>query len=154
VAEKERELERIRKLIEEKINELNRELEAWKLCLKLLEKSVKVEEKPEEKAKLLVEIKDDLGNPLAKIYSDNQNLIILPEENVSINTASREFKQFFVRKVLDGIKKENPLADYEIDEENGVLRKVIVKNVSGTREIRRIQGAVKWTFKKFIKTRL
>jgi len=156
VAEQERrlELERIKKLIEEKIDELNKELEVWKLCLKLIEGTVRLRERPVEEARLLVEVKDELGNSLAKIYKDNNNLVIVPDRNVTINTSSREFSQFFIRKVLDGIKRENPSADYEVLEKNRILQKIIVKNISEAREVKRIQGAVRWTFKKFMKPRL
>ncbi|RLE54390.1 MAG: hypothetical protein DRJ26_01985 [Candidatus Methanomethylicota archaeon] len=156
MAEQERrlELERIKKLIEEKIDELNKELEVWKLCLKLIEGTVRLRERPVEEARLLVEVKDELGNSLAKIYKDNNNLVIVPDRNVTINTSSREFSQFFIRKVLDGIKRENPSADYEVLEKNRILQKIIVKNISEAREVKRIQGAVRWTFKKFMKPRL
>ena len=40
------------------------------------------------------------------------------------------------------------------EEKNRILQKIIVKNISEAREVKRIQGAVRWTFKKFMKPRL
>ncbi|HID15854.1 MAG TPA: hypothetical protein EYP16_03505 [Candidatus Atribacteria bacterium] len=149
--EKDQQLEDLRKRIIERIEALNEELKAWQTCLKLIDKLLKrVEEKPPKIEKIIAEIRDDSGVILAKIYGDKNEVKIIPERRVQVDVNSKEFKQFFIRKVLENIRRENPKVQYKIKENRGILLEVSLKNISRERELRRIQGAVKWTFKKFL----
>ncbi|MCS7385032.1 MAG: hypothetical protein NDF53_04805 [archaeon GB-1867-097] len=145
------EREKLKEMIKEKINQLNREIEIYKLCLEIL--GGEVEEREAAKVigerKIISEIYSNDGKPLAKIYGEADRIIIVPERNVNVNVNSREFKQFFIRKVLYGIKRENPLVRYEIKDRGGILTEIILRNITSQKEIKRLQGAVKWTFKQF-----
>jgi len=151
--------EDLKRTIKEKINQLTKELEILKLCLAILNKEPiekrEKEKKPTIKKKttkrsLIAQISDNEGNNLAKIYGEEDRVIITPENKVKVDINSREFRQFFIRKVLLGIKKERPLITYEVKDRDGILTEIVLKNITSEREIKRLQGAIKWTFKQFI----
>jgi len=150
VREKDQQLEDLRKRILERIEELNDELKAWQTCLQLVDELLKREKAPLKVEKIIAEIRDNTGNLLAKIYGSRDEMRIIPEKEVQVDVNSKEFKQFFIKKVLENIRKENPKVQYEIKERRGILLEVSLRNISSERELRRIQGAVKWTFKKFL----
>lgn len=149
--EEEKQLEGLRKKIIERIEELNEELKAWKGCLQMIDGLLRGKEKVTLKVeKLIAEIKDNSGILLAKIYGNKSEMRIIPEKRIRVDVNSKEFKQFFIKKVLENIRKENPRVQYNVKEKRGILLEVSLKNISSERELRRIQGAVKWTFKKFL----
>lgn len=144
-------IEELRRRITERIRELNKELEAWQTCLQLINEMLRREEKASLGMKrVIAEIRDNSGTLLAKMYEDRNEIKIIPEKEVRVNVNSKEFKQFFIGKVLENIRKENPRVEYNVKEHEGILMEISLKNISSERELRRIQGAVKWTFKKFL----
>ncbi|GEM_PF-849692 len=164
-------LDELRKFIEKRIVELEREIQLWKICLRLVEKKLRVKEKGieveirermtreeelrkavklEETKKPSLEILDNRGRVIAQIFEYGNTMKIVPDEHVKVNINSKEFRQFFIGKVLAGIKKENPRFSYNIIEKKGLLVQIVVKGVVSERERKRIYGAIKWTFSKFI----
>lgn len=162
--------EKLKSLIKERIDQLSREIEVLKLCLEIMgEKTVttqkeivKTEMEKEKVAqpqkaetverKLLSSINEG-GENIANIYVEKEKLIIVPGKNVKVDVNSKDFKNFFIKKVLLGLKKEKAAITYEVKDSNGILQEVIVRNVAEERDIRRIEGAVKWTFSRFLKTK-
>lgn len=143
--------------LREKIEELSKEIDVLKMCLEILgEKTetppqkVEIITKKVEGRKLLTTISEGDKN-LANIYAEENKVIIVPNKNIRIDTNSREFKEFFIKKVLLGLKREKPAITYEIKDERGVLNEIVIKNIMEEKDIKRIEGAVKWTFSRFIK---
>jgi hypothetical protein len=167
LSEEDKEREKLKSLLKERIDQLSKEVEVLKMCLEILgEKSTvaqqktsetKVEvkvEKPVQKAKtperkLLTSISEG-GESIANIYVEEDKIIVVPGKNVKVDVNSRDFKDFFVKKVLFGLKKEKPSISYEVKDVNGTLKEVIIKNITEERDVKRIEGAVKWTFSRFI----
>ncbi|MCR6623761.1 MAG: hypothetical protein NDF58_04290 [archaeon YNP-LCB-024-027] len=167
MSEEDKEREKLKSLLKERIDQLSKEVEVLKMCLEILgEKSTvaqqktsetKVEvkvEKPVQKAKtperkLLTSISEG-GESIANIYVEEDKIIVVPGKNVKVDVNSRDFKDFFVKKVLFGLKKEKPSISYEVKDVNGTLKEVIIKNITEERDVKRIEGAVKWTFSRFI----
>jgi len=163
--------EKLKALIKEKIDQLNKEIEVLKMCLEIIsEKSVATQKKAMEttieakipspqpqkiettERKLLSSINEGKEN-IANIYVEKEKIIIVPGRNVEVDINSRDFKDFFIKKVLLGLKKEKAAVTYEVKDSNGILKEVIIRNVSEEKDIRRIEGAVKWTFSRFLKTK-
>ncbi len=158
----------LKRFIENRINEIEKEIALWKALLEIIERRIqgevvksfeKHERVPEREyyealrgksEKLVSEIFDERGILLAKIYERNGEIVVRPSSKVKVRIESKEFKQFFIRKVLGGIKRENPNFKYKIFDRSGILIEIILKNIANDREKRRIQGAIKWTFKKFL----
>ncbi|MCR6668520.1 MAG: hypothetical protein NDF51_00775 [archaeon YNP-WB-040] len=167
MSEEDKEREKLKSLLKERIDQLSKELEVLKTCLEILgekptaaqqktsETKVEVKvEKPVQKAKtperkLLTSISEG-GENIANIYVEEDKIIVVPGKNVKVDVNSRDFKDFFVKKVLFGLKKEKPSISYEVKDVNGTLKEVIIKNVTEERDVKRIEGAVKWTFSRFI----
>ncbi|MCR6691491.1 MAG: hypothetical protein MRT15_03800 [archaeon YNP-LCB-003-016] len=167
MSEEDKEREKLKSLLKEKIDQLSKEVEILKMCLEILSEKptaaqqklseTKVEvkvEKPVQKAKtperkLLTSISEG-GENIANIYVEEDKIIVVPGKNVKVDVNSRDFKDFFVKKVLFGLKKEKPSISYEVKDVNGTLKEVIIKNVTEERDVKRIEGAVKWTFSRFI----
>jgi hypothetical protein len=167
LSEEDKEREKLKSLLKERIDQLSKELEVLKTCLEILgekptaaqqkpsETKVEVKvEKPVQKAKtperkLLTSISEG-GENIANIYVEEDKIIVVPGKNVKVDVNSRDFKDFFVKKVLFGLKKEKPSISYEVKDVNGTLKEVIIKNVTEERDVKRIEGAVKWTFSRFI----
>lgn len=156
-------VERIKILLKEKINQLTKEIEILKMCLELIsEKSIseeKIEEKPTvhkkieiAERKLLSSISEDKEN-IANIYAEGDKIIIVPGKNVEVNVNAKDFKDFFMKKVLLGLKKEKPSITYEIKDVNSILKEIVIKNIIEERDLKRIEGAVKWTFSRFLKSK-
>lgn len=167
MSEEDKEREKLKSLLKERIDQLSKEVEILKMCLEILSEKptaaqqktseTKVEvkvEKPVQKAKtperkLLTSISEG-GENIANIYVEEDKIIVVPGKNVKVDVNSRDFKDFFVKKVLFGLKKEKPSISYEVKDVNGTLKEVIIKNVTEERDVKRIEGAVKWTFSRFI----
>lgn len=159
--------ERLKSLLKERIDQLSREVEVLKMCLEILgEKTTTTQQKMSETAlemkvekpvqkvkpterKLLMSISEG-GENIANIYVEEDKIVVVPGKNVKVDVNSRDFKDFFVKKVLFGLKKEKPSISYEVKDVNGTLKEVIIKNVTEERDIKRIEGAVKWTFSRFL----
>jgi len=162
--------EKLKSLIKERIDQLSREIEVLKLCLEIMgektvttqkeivktemekEKMVQPQKAETVERKLLLSINEG-GENIANIYVEKEKLIIVPGKNVKVDVNSKDFKNFFIKKVLLGLKKEKAAITYEVKDSNGILQEVIVRNVAEERDIRRIEGAVKWTFSRFLKTK-
>lgn len=162
--------EKLKNLIKERIDQLSREIEVLKLCLEIMgektvttqkeivktemekEKMVQPQKTETVERKLLSSINEG-GENIANIYVEKEKLIIIPGKNVKVDVNSKDFKNFFIKKVLLGLKKEKAAITYEVKDSNGILQEVIVRNVAEERDIRRIEGAVKWTFSRFLKTK-
>jgi hypothetical protein len=167
LSEEDKEREKLKSLLKERIDQLSKEVEVLKMCLEILSEKpaeaqqkvseTKVEvkvEKPIQKAKtperkLLASISEG-GENIANIYVEEDKIIVVPGKNVRVDVNSRDFKDFFIKKVLFGLKREKPSISYEVKDVNGTLKEVIIKNITEERDVKRIEGAVKWTFSRFI----
>jgi len=100
------------------------------------------------------------GEKLARVvvYPSKVEIVLLKEFSAS----TPPFESFFVRKVLEGYKRkdEDLVArgekspgegfDYQIEEDGGILRKVVVMNYGDKRVVDEIKNTLRWTLEKMV----
>ncbi len=161
-------IDEIKKFLEEKIQELKKEKEILELILGLLESGVvsprgtiKIEPKPGEK---IVPLRSSDGTLLAEMYIGKDEMRIIPFVELSVDIPP--FRQFFIARVLEGIKKKDidriergeldtsKAFDYEIIVDRGIIKEIRLKNIFDERRRMDIKSSAKWTLEKMLeKTR-
>ncbi len=162
-------IDEIKKYLEERISQLKRELEYLELLLsfiesgviseKLLSKEMKVPRPGEE----VIPLKTTSGEHIADIYISKNEIRVIPLVDLDINIPP--FKTFLINKVFEGLKRRdreaverglilpNQAFDYEIDEEDGIIREIRLMNISDERRKIELKSAIKWTLEKMYEKR-
>lgn len=158
----------IKKFLEERIQELKKEKEMLELILSLLEsgvispkRTVKIEPRPGEK---IVPLRGSDGTLLAEMYIGKSEIRIIPFVELSVDIPP--FRQFFIARVLEGIKRKDidriergeidasKAFDYEIIVDRGIIKEIRLKNIFDERRRMDIKSSAKWTLEKmFEKTK-
>ncbi len=163
------ELLQLRKSIEEKIAELERELELYRKILAALDEMIgkksfttaAEERERRESARKPLEVQtlkskdgEELGT--AEIYEDE--IILKPRGQVRLEGLLR---RFFIEKLLERYKEEdedavrqgkkNAALEYEVQEEDGVVKAIVVKNYGDENRRRDIIRAFRWTLERALK---
>ncbi|MEZ0346031.1 MAG: hypothetical protein ABWK01_05740 [Infirmifilum sp.] len=100
------------------------------------------------------------GEHLARVfvYPDTVEIVFLKEMQAS----TPPFESFFVRKVLEGYKRKDEdlvakgekspdeVFDYEVVDENGVLKKVVIRNYGDRKAVNEIKSTLRWTLNKML----
>mgnify|MGYP001770708833 FL=1 len=159
----------LRKSLEEKIAELEKELELYRKILAALDEVIgrksfttAAEEKERREAgrkPLEVQIlKSKEGEELgtAEIYEDE--IVLKPKSPVKLEGL---LKRFFIEKLLERYKEEdedavrqgkkNAALDYEVQEEDGAVKAIVVKNYGDENRRRDIIRAFRWTLERALK---
>lgn len=164
------ELLQLRKSVEEKIAELEKELELYKRILAVLDEVIgkrsfttaAEERERRESARRPLEVQslkskdgEELG--AAEIYEDE--VVLKPKVQVRLEGLLR---RFFIEKLLERYKEEDQDAvrqgkksaalDYEVQEEEGVVKAIVVKNYGDENRRRDIIRAFRWTLERALKT--
>ncbi|MEM2083608.1 MAG: hypothetical protein QXP60_07995 [Nitrososphaerota archaeon] len=163
--EKIKALAEIKKYLEEKLIELNKEIDMIKIILgivneQLVAKSFKQIEIPKtqlpKEAEELREIRSRKGELLGTIQITSNMIRITPSPEIELSQENRPFKSFFIKKVLDGmIQKDKKLIDsgqlqpgmeisYDILQEGEYIREIIIKNYSSETRLKEIINAIRW----------
>jgi len=161
-------IDEIKKFLEGKIQELKREKEVLELILSLLESGmigphspIKAEPRPGEK---IVPLRSSDGTLLAEMYVGKTEMRIVPFVELSVDIPP--FRQFFIARVLEGIKKKDmdriergqldpsKAFDYEIIVDRKIIKEIRLKNIFDERRRMDIKSSIKWTLEKmFEKTK-
>lgn len=116
-------------------------------------------EELEEPIQILT-ISSRMGEQLARMFVYHDRIVIKFTKTFHITT--QPFQAFFVKKVLEGFKrKDDDLVaqgikmpgetfDYQIVDENGVLKEVIIKNYGSKDNITEIKNTLRWTLNKML----
>ena len=95
---------------------------------------------------------------LGTAYISKSKIAIVPASTVMLNVNTPPFKSFFVNRILDGMKskdneliaqetiKSNEILNYDIEESNGVISKIIVTNYRDNTRLTEIINTVIWAF--------
>ncbi len=108
-----------------------------------------------------VPIKHVDGTTLAELLIDKNKIVVLMAPGVNLHKTTRPFESFFIRDVLEAMREKDyerysrgeiqpdQILDYRIQsDENGVLQKIEVLNVSDEKRVREIKSAIKWTLRR------
>jgi hypothetical protein len=159
----------LRKAIEEKIAQMEKELELYRKVLAALDEAIgkrsfttaaeererrEAARKPLEVQTLKSKDGEELG--VAEIYEDE--LVLKPKVPVKLEGL---LKRFFVEKLLERYREEDEDAvrqgkreaalEYEVQEEGGAVKAVVVKNYGDENRRRDIIRAFRWTLERALK---
>lgn len=164
--EKIKSLAEIKKYLEQKIIELNKEIDMIKMILsivneQLVAKSFKQIEIPKaqapKEAEELREIRSRKGDLLGTIQIASNIIRITPSPEIELSQETRPFKSFFIKKVLDGmVKKDKKSIDsgqlqpgmeisYDILQDGKYIKEIIIKNYGSENRLKEIINAIRWT---------
>lgn len=100
------------------------------------------------------------GELLARMYVFPDKIVIRMER--PFHTTTSPFNAFFVRKVLEGFKRKSEdlvaqgalrpeeAFSYDIREEDGLLKEIIIRNYGGQEALREIRSTLRWTLNKMV----
>lgn len=164
---------KIKEKLEKRINKYEVEIEYLRYLLsvineRLSEKSFKVAEallpqaksEPQPPPKQVIQLKSGDGFLLATMYIEDNELRIIPSENVKFNVNIPPFQQFFVGKVLNGMISRDrseamagtitpdEILSYRVVEDKNVLKEIVIKNYREQHRVTTLKNAIRWTLEK------
>jgi hypothetical protein len=99
------------------------------------------------------------GKLLANVYASEDEVVIVPVSDLNLKSSIHPFKSFFVTRILDGMRNKdlelvsqgrlskNQVISYEIEEdEDGSIKRIIIRNFREKRRLNEIVSACKWVF--------
>lgn len=166
-----KELAELKKYLEERISSLQREIDAMRALVKVVDEALSrnsfkqatellEHQKAEEN---IMTITSKGGAVLGRIFVGQNFIRIEPSPDLSLDVNTPPFKSFFIDKVLEGMKAKDresaekglldldQVMDYEVQTEGDKLKCIIVRNIStDERRVREIRGAIRWTFERML----
>ena len=168
---------RIKERLERKIAECKAELEHLHYLLEFIEKqlaerSFKVAAetvrpkpvaeapKPPPTVKQTIPLRATNGNLLATIYIENNEMRVIPSENIKFNVNIPPFQQFLVEKVLNGMTSKDreeamagnitpdEILTYRILKDGDILKEIVIRNWREERRITTLKNSIRWTLEK------
>ena len=100
------------------------------------------------------------GAVLGRMKVEGKDLVFEPQSEYEFKTDIPPFQSFLVERVLanmsstdreravNGEIDQSEILEYEVNEEDGVLRELHVRNYGGERRLREINSSLRWTFDK------
>jgi len=177
-------LAELKKYLEDKVAALSAEVENLKALIKLVDdalakvsfKPASTIEAPREVAQapqpmpirgletetLITSSPRTGGKLLGKMYIAEKYVRIVPSPEIEYNINIPPFRQFFIEKVLEEMRRkdreavergelrEEDALDYEVKTKGDILTEIFVKNVSDDRRRRELKNAARWTFERML----
>ncbi|MEE8132027.1 MAG: hypothetical protein V3T40_00435 [Nitrososphaerales archaeon] len=157
------------------INDKEDELERLKMTLMVIDNTLKqVSFKPAvvlsqqagSKFSDVRELKNKENITLANAYTTSHSVTIVPISDMKFNINTPPFQSFFINRILEGMKgkdkelaergelEPNQIIDYSIDDENGMIRKIMVNNYGDRERLDEIINTAVWVLTRMLeKTR-
>jgi hypothetical protein len=89
-------------------------------------------------------------------------VIIVPSQEVSLNVNTPPFRSFFLNRILDGMKskdaerigqgamKESDALTYRVEDENGLIRRIVIDNYRERERLQEIFNTSSWVFTRML----
>lgn len=102
------------------------------------------------------------GFLLANAYISAKRVVIVPVSELRINVSTPPFRSFFINRILDGMKgkdlegvsqgkiKSEEVLGYTVEEEEGIIKKIIVDNYRDKARVDEIINTATWTFTRML----
>ncbi|MBI2185169.1 MAG: hypothetical protein HYU39_09455 [Thaumarchaeota archaeon] len=102
------------------------------------------------------------GKILANVYVSEGEAAIIPASDIRLSASTPPFKAFFVGRIIEGMKvkdqqevsrgsiREDQVIYCQVDEENGMISKVMIKNYRDKNRLNEIVNSVAWTFTRML----
>ncbi len=119
--------------------------------------------KPEKYSEGSVELVSSTGEYLGTVNISRREIEIIPDPNMKFEVTVPPFSPFLIRKVLLGMKlmdenarvkgelKKEEVLDFKIEEQDNILKRVLIKNYRDPKRVNRIVSAARWTFDTMLK---
>ena len=104
--------------------------------------------------------KDDFILGSAEVLPSS--VIIAPSQEITLNVNTPPFRSFFLNRILDGMKpkdaervsqgamKESDALSYKVDEDNGVIRRIVIDNYREKERLQEIFNTSSWVFTRML----
>ncbi len=125
------------------------------------EKTTQVSATAEYKeVKPLTRAKD--GHLLANAYVSDNSVAIVPASDVVLNSSKPPFKSFFLNRILDGMRSkdmenvsagrlsEEEALNYNVEEQSGVIKKIVINNYRDKSRLNEVFNTSAWTFARML----
>jgi hypothetical protein len=95
----------------------------------------------------------------------NSSISIIPVKNLELDISTPPFKSFFINRILNGMKKgdnesvakgaikEDQVLTYKIEEEEGIIKKITIKNYRDNNRLNEIVKTISWAFTRMLEKR-
>jgi len=103
---------------------------------------------------------------VANAYTAPNSVTIVPVSEIRLNVDTPPFQSFFLNRILEGMKskdnervnqgelKTNEIIDYKVEDENGMIKKIVVNNYREKERLNEIINTATWVFTRMLeKTR-
>jgi hypothetical protein len=103
---------------------------------------------------------------LANAYTAPNSVTIVPVSEIKLNVGTPPFQSFFLNRILESMKskdservdsgelKTNEIIDYKVEDDDGVIRKIVVSNYREKERLNEIINTATWVFTRMLeKTR-
>lgn len=114
----------------------------------------------------VIPLKSSDGLLLGTIYVSDEDARIVPSSDLKLSISIPPFQPFFLNRVLEPMARRDQEAaaagdiqpdrrfSYEVLEEGGILKEVIIHNYGDERRLREVRSSARWTLDKmYEKTR-
>lgn len=115
--------------------------------------------KVSEEAENMTELRDADGELLARLYSDNRNMRVIPAEDKNFDVNTSPFGNFLVERVfmkmqerdaeLARMRKLSPASifSFNIRRDGDLIKELLIKNIDAER-LKELSSSIRWTFEK------
>ncbi|MBS7654952.1 hypothetical protein KEJ50_00380 [Candidatus Bathyarchaeota archaeon] len=168
-------LAKLKAFLEKKINELNEEINNLKELMEIIdgylaEKSFRKIEAPKliEEAAAPPQVVSQKGTPiktvdgvhLGDLIVEEKNLILNLDPYIKFDVNSPPLKAFLIAKVLEPMSRKDEEAvksgkinerdafSYNIEEEEGFVKRVLIKNFGDEKRLNELTNAIRWTLRR------
>lgn len=95
---------------------------------------------------------------LANVEVSPSSVTVVPASGVSLNVNTPPFKSFFLSRILDGMKnkdasqgvKEPDALNYKVEEDNGIIKRVVINNYRDKDRLQEIFNTSSWVFTRML----
>ena len=116
------------------------------------------DESTETEDQLSITSKD--GTTLGIMRIEDHTIIFIPSESFEFTTDIPPFQSFLIKRVLDNMRKNDQerstdgeldpgeILEYEVQDQDGKITSLTIKNYGGERRLREINSSLRWTLDK------
>lgn len=95
---------------------------------------------------------------LANAEVSPSGVVLVPAAGISLNSNTPPFRSFFLNRILDGMKskdisqglKETDALNYKIEEDNGMIKRVVINNYRDKDRLQEIFNTSAWVFTRML----
>ena len=116
----------------------------------------------EEQEGEVKQLKSREGKLLANAYITKDTITIVPISSLKLSSNIPPFKTFFINRILEGMRSKDrervnegkiakeEVLDYNIEEEDHVIKSIIVRNYRDKARLNEILSASEWVFARML----